>query len=299
MEAWDRGVLTRLELRTAGGRSVFLLFVVLLVLLSITVLFPFLFAFTTGLKTSMEIYNSGLQIIPVTPQWSTYATVWTKFSFLIYFKNSFIVVTGGLICQLTVTTLAAYSLARLKPFAGRLILGGFMITLMIPAIAYLIPLYTTLVNVPILNISLLNSYWGLWLPYSVNAFGILIMKTFFESIPDDLYDAAKMDGASPLQIFVSITLPLARGIIIVMLIVGFIALWKDFLLPLLVLPNADMQPITVRLWYMLNTSTALNSNAPANEQMAASFVALLPPIFVAIALQRYLRRGLSIGAVKG
>src|SRR5262249_37802681 len=153
---------------------------------------------------------------------------------------SFIVVSGGLICQLTVTTLAAYSLARLKPLGGRVVLGGFMITLMIPSISYLIPLYTILGKLPGLNISPPNFYWGLWLPYSVNAFGILIMKTFFESIPDDLYDAAKVDGANPLQIFMSITLPLARGIIVVMLIVGFIALWKDFLLPLLVLPNADL-----------------------------------------------------------
>jgi multiple sugar transport system permease protein len=297
METWDRGILTRLELRTFGGRSVYLLFLVVLLLLSISVLFPFFFAFTSGLKTNLEIYSSGLQIFPNNPQWSTYPAVWTKYNFLKYFENSFVVVGGGLICQLTVTTLAAYSLARLKPFLGRLILGGFMVTLMIPGIAYLIPLYTTLVKLPILNTSLLNSYWGLWLPYSVNAFGILIMKTFFESIPDDLYDAAKVDGASPLQIFISITLPLARGIIVVLIIVGFIGLWKDFLLPLLVLPNADLQPITVRLWYMLNSSPA---SAPSlNEQMAGSVLALLPPIFVAITLQRYLQRGLSIGAVKG
>src|SRR5262245_27662663 len=162
MDAWDRGIMTRLELRTAGGRSIYLLFVIILLLLSITVLFPFLFAFTSGLKNSLEIVHSGLRILPINPQWSTYSTVWTKFNFLTYFKNSFIVVSGGLLCQLTVTTLAAYSLARLKPFGGRLILGGFMVTLMIPSIAYLIPLYTTLVRVPVLNISLLNSYWGLW-----------------------------------------------------------------------------------------------------------------------------------------
>lgn len=297
MDTWDRGIMTRLELRTAGGRFIYVLFVVILLLLSITVLFPFLFAFTSGLKTSLEIYHSGLQIFPTNPQWATYSTVWTKFNFLTYFKNSFIVVGGGLVCQLTVTTLAAYSLARLKPIGGRLILGGFMVTLMIPSIAYLIPLYTTLVKVPVLNVSLLNSYWGLWLPYAVNAFGILIMKTFFQTIPDDLYDAAKVDGASSLQIFVYITLPLARGIIIVLIIVGFVGLWKDFLLPLLVLPNADLQPITVRLWYMLNATTT--AAPPLTEQMAGSFIALLPPIVVAVSLQRYLRRGLSIGAVKG
>jgi multiple sugar transport system permease protein len=296
MNSWDRGVLTRLELRTAMGRRVYLLFVIILIILAITVLFPFLVAFASGLKSSTEIIRGGLQVFPNNPQWSNYTDVWNKYSFIRLFKNSFVVVGGGLVCQLTVTTLAAYSLARLKPLGGRFILWGFLVTLMIPSIAYLIPLYTTLVNVPVVNISLLNSYWGLWLPYSVNAFGILVMKTFFESIPDDLYDAAKVDGASPLRTFWSITLPLSRSILIVLVIIGFLALWKDFLLPSLVLPAPEMQPITVRLWYMLNGSTLAS---PLNIQMAASFLALLPPLIIAVSLQRYLQRGISAGAVKG
>src|SRR5579859_3020124 len=295
-DSWDRGIFTPLELRTAAGRRVYWLFLCLLVLLAVTVLFPFLFALTSGLKTSTEIYNSGLNIFPANPQWGIFPTVWEKYRGKLYFKNTLIIVLGGLVCQLTVTTLAAYSLARLKPLGGRLILGGFLITLMIPGMAYFIPLYTTIVKLPILNISLLNSYWGLWLPYSVNAVGIFILKTFFESIPDDLYDAAKVDGASPLRIFWSITLPLARSILIVLLIVNFLTFWKDFLLPYLVLPNADLQPITVRLYYMLNGST---TTTPLNEQLAASFLALLPPIIVAIVLQRHLQRGLTLGAVKG
>src|SRR5947209_2773168 len=101
MNTWDRGILTRLELRTTQGRIVYLSFMLLLVLLSITVLFPFLFAFTSGLKTSLELYSSGLQIFPANPQWLTYPAVFTKFNFLTYFKNSFIVVGGGLVCQLT------------------------------------------------------------------------------------------------------------------------------------------------------------------------------------------------------
>jgi multiple sugar transport system permease protein len=122
------------------------------------------------------------------------------------------------------------------------------------------------------------------------------MKTFFESIPPEIYDAAKVDGASPLRIFWSITLPLSRGILVVLIIVGFLALWKDFLLPLLVMPNPNMQPITVRLFYMLNVNSV---PAALNIQMAASFLALLPPLLIAIALQRYLQRGLSVGALKG
>ena len=296
MESWNRGVISPLELRTAFGRYTYILFIVLLLILAVTVLFPFLFAFAAGLKTSTEIIKGGLQIFPKIPLWSTYADVWLKYGFIRLFGNTLVVVVGGLICQLTVTTLAAYSLARLKPIGGRIILGGFMITLMIPAVAYIVPLYTTLVNVPILNVSLLNNYWGLWLPYSINAFGILIMKTFFESIPNDLYDAAKVDGASPVRIFWSITLPLSRSILIVLTIVGFLALWKDFLLPTLVMTKPEMQPITVRLWYMLNGATTIS---PLNVQMAASFLALLPPLLIAIALQRNLQRGIAVGGVKG
>ena len=296
MKSWDRGVLTDLELRTPFGRRVYILFFAILALLAMTVLFPFLFAFTSGLKNSTEIYKGGLQIFPADPQWSNYMNVWFRFDFIKLFKNSFVVVVGGLVFQLSITTLAAYSLARLNPIGGRFVLWGFLITLMIPSIAYIIPLYTTIVNIPVLNVSLLNNYLGLWLPYSVNAFGILIMKTFFESIPTDIYDAAKVDGASPLRTFWSITLPLSRSILVVLVIVGFLALWKDFLLPFLVIQDPNMQPITVRLYYMLNVQSI---PSPLNIQMAASFLGLLPPLAIAIALQRHLRRGLSAGAIKG
>ncbi len=296
MQSWDRGILTSLELRTPLGRLIYGLFLVLLLILAVTVVFPFVFAFTSGLKSSTEIYKGGLQILPAVPQWANYTEVWTKYNFIRLYGNSLVLVVGGLVCQLVVTTLAAYSLARLKPAGGRLILWGFLTTLMVPQIAYIVPLYTTLVKLPILNISLLNSPVGLWLPYGVNAIGIFIMKTFFESIPSEIYDAAKVDGASPLRIFWSITLPLSRSILVVLTIVNFLTLWKDFLLPLLVLPNPSLQPITVRLFYMLNVNSV---PAPLNIQMAASFLALLPPLLIAIALQRYLQRGLSIGGVKG
>ena len=297
MDSWDRGILSSLELRTPGGRRLYLLMMALLILLAVTVLFPFLFAFTSGLKTSTEIFRGGLQIFPLEPQWGTYQDVWANYGLPRLFGNSLVIVIGGLVCQLTVTTLAAYSLARLKPIGGRIVLAGFLVTLLIPSIAYIVPLYTTLVNVPIFNINLLNSYWGLWLPYSVNAFAILLMKTFFESIPSELFDAAKVDGASPLRIFWSIALPLSRPIIIVLIIVGFLALWKDFLLPSLVITTPEMQPVTVRLWYILNASTI--RSPPLNTQMAASFLALLPPLVIAVVLQRHLQRGLSVGGVKG
>lgn len=288
----NRGFLSNSELHTANGRVYYYGGMIMLVILAIVTLFPFFFAFTSGLKGSTEIFSAGLNLLPETPLWSNYNEAWVRFDMPRLLANSLFVVGGGVVLQLVVSTAAAYSLSQLKPIGGRYIMMGFLVTLMIPGIAYIVPLYLTLQDVPIVHISLLDSYLGLWLPYSVSAFAIFLLKTFFDRIPSEVLDSARVDGASPLQVFLFIILPLSRSILIVISVLAFVNLWKDFLLPLLVLTDPATQPITVRLIYLAN-------NYGVNLQMAASFIALLPPLLVAIILQRYMAVGLTIGGVKG
>jgi multiple sugar transport system permease protein len=266
--------------------------VILLVLVGILTLFPFFFAFTSGLKGSTEIFASGLNLLPHIPHWENYGEAWSRFDMARLFGNSFVIVVVGVLLRLTVSAAAAFSLSKLKPIGGRFISFGFLLTLMIPAIAYFVPLYTTIAKLPILNVSLLNSYWGLWLPYCVDAFAIFVLKTFFDRIPPDLIDSAKVDGANPLQMLTYIILPLSRSILIVLSVLAFVGLWKDFLLPYLVLTDPRTQPITVRLFYIADDYSV-------NLQMAASFMALLPPLLIAIVLQCYMKVGLTLGGVKG
>ncbi|HEX2619973.1 MAG TPA: carbohydrate ABC transporter permease, partial [Phototrophicaceae bacterium] len=153
-------------------------------------------------------------------------------------------------------------------------------------------LYVTIRDISIFNIHLLNNYLGLWLPYSVSAFAIFVLKTFFDRIPPEIIDSARVDGASSIQIFAYIILPLSRSIVIVICVLGFVGIWKDFLLPFLVITDPSQQPITVRLIY-------LASNYGVNLQMAASFISLLPPLLIAVFLQRYMKVGLTLGSVKG
>ncbi|HRF95724.1 MAG TPA: carbohydrate ABC transporter permease, partial [Aggregatilineales bacterium] len=159
-------------------------------------------------------------------------------------------------------------------------------------IAYFVPLFLTITNLPIINVSLMDSYWGLWLPYCVDAFTIFVLKTFFDRIPSDLIDSARVDGASPLRMLQYIILPLSRSILIVLTVLAFVGLWKDFLLPYLVITNPANQPITVRLFYLAD-------DYAINLQMAASFISLLPPLVIAMVLQRYMTEGITVGAVKG
>jgi len=288
----DRGFFSNLELRTPSGRLYYAIAVIALLLVAVVTLFPFFFAFTSGLKNSTEIFAGGLNLFPQIPHWENYTDAWTRFEMGRLFGNSFVIVGVGVALRLGVSSAAAYSLSKLKPIGGRFITIGFLLTLMIPWIAYFVPLYTTIAKLPILNISLLNSYWGLWLPYCVDAFSIFVLKTFFDRIPSDLIDSARVDGANPLQLLAYIIVPLSRSILIVLAVLAFVALWKDFLLPYLVLTDPYIQPITVRLYYIADDYSV-------NLQMAASFMALLPPLLLAILLQRYMKIGLTIGGVKG
>jgi multiple sugar transport system permease protein len=289
----ERGFLSNIELHTPAGRFYYYAAMAILLALAVVVLFPFLYAFTCGLKGSTEIFTSGLRLLPEDPQWKNYQEAWKNFEIPHLFYNSFVIVSVGVAMRITVSAMAAYALSRLKPFGKRLIMMAFFITLMIPGIAYLIPLFVTLKNTPILHISLLDSYWGLWLPYASSAFAIFVLKTFFDRIPTEIIDSARIDGASPFQVLLYIVLPLSRSILLILAILTFMDLWKDYLLPFLIITDPQRQPITVRLYYLASKYYGVNL------QMAAAFIALLPPLLVAILLQRYMKAGLTLGSVKG
>ncbi|MBI5928016.1 MAG: carbohydrate ABC transporter permease [Chloroflexi bacterium] len=288
----DRGFLSNIELKTFKGRIYYALAVGFLLILALIVIFPFVYAFTSGLKGSIEIFKSGLNIIPRKAQWHNYSQAWESFKMLKLFRNSFIIVIGSVLLRMTVSVMAAFSLSHLRPFGRQLVMMAFLLTLMIPSIAYLVPLFVTLGNLPIIHKSILDSYWGLWLPYAADAFAIFVLKSFFDRIPSDITDSAKIDGASSFQTLVYIILPLSRSIIIILSILSFMNIWKDFLLPYLVISDPERQPITVRLFYVAK-------DYGVNVQMAAAFMALLPPLLIAILMQRYLKAGLTMGSIKG
>jgi multiple sugar transport system permease protein len=288
----ERGFLSNTELRTSNGRAYYFTAAFFLIVIAIVSLFPFFFAFTSGLKNSTEIFSAGLNLFPQTPLWGNYSDAWTRFEIPRLLGNSFLLVGGSVLFRVLVSAAAAYSLSHLKPVGGRFVMMGFLLTLMIPGIAYIVPLYLTIRTVPILNISLLNTPWGLWLPYAIDAFSIFVLKTFFDNIPSEIVDSARVDGASPLQIFRYIVMPLSTSILMVIAIVSFVNIWKDYLLPLLVINIPQNQPITVRLITIAN-------DYGINLQMAAAFMALVPPLLIAIFLQRYMQVGITFGSVKG
>jgi multiple sugar transport system permease protein len=257
-------------------------------------LYPLYWMATSALKSPVEFAQSTPTFIPQSFHPENYTTAWTNMRIGKFFLNTVYYAIGGWIIQLTLDVAIAYALSKLRPVFGRLILGLMLASLMLPAAALLVPAYLTVVDVPIFGWNLLNTPWALWLPAVANAFNVYVLKRFFDQIPDDLLDAAAIDGAGRLRVLWSIVLPLSRPVLGVVSIFAIIGIWKDFLWPLLVLQNPETQTLSVALSRLANTS-----QVPQPEFMAGLVIASVPMIVIFLIFQRSIIGGLSAGSMKG
>ncbi|HLO29568.1 MAG TPA: carbohydrate ABC transporter permease [Anaerolineales bacterium] len=279
MGSANRGIMSNTEWRSPLGRLIGLLYLIILALAAILVIFPFLFSFTAGLQNSIDVVKPGLHLWPAKPLWANYLDVWQRFKLGRLFLNTAIAAGGGVLAQMVVSSLAAYSLSRLNPIGKNVIRAIILITMAVPGLVYLVPRY-----VVIAKMGLVDNFMGLWLPYAASSFMILVLNNAFDQIPKDLYEAAQIDGASDMRMFLSITVPLSSSVLLVLGLFAFIGFWGDFLWPFLVLRDSSLQTISVRLH-------TLARGFGLNLFMAASFIAMIPPSLAAFFLQRHAPKG--------
>ena len=288
----ERTLTSPLSRHQPGGRVSYAILLAVLLFATLATVVPLLWMVLGGLKTSTEIFRSPPTFLPEQWRWNNFQDSWDSLRYSLYFRNTVALAVGSWLIQIVVAATAAYSLSRLQPIFGRVILIMFIGTLMVPADAYLIPRYLTVLEVPVFGISLADTWWAVWLPAAVSAFNIFLLKSFFDQIPQDLTDAAILDGANAWQVFVQIILPLSRPVIAVVSIFAFINSWKDFFWPLLVLTDPDLQPISVAL-YRLSESESLNLI------IAALAIASLPPLIAFLIFQRQIIAGITFSGLKG
>ncbi|SDY25065.1 carbohydrate ABC transporter membrane protein 2, CUT1 family [Micromonospora pattaloongensis] len=257
-------------------------------------LFPVYWMVSSAVKSPAEFALTPPTFVPRTFEPETYARAWTEMRIARYFANTVGYALGGWLIQLVVDVAVAYALSKLRPVLGRLVLGMMLTSLMLPAAALLVPAYLTITDVPIVGVNLLNTPWALWLPAAANAFNIYVLKRFFDQIPDDLLDAANLDGAGRLRMLWSVVLPLSRPVLGVVSIFAVIGMWKDFLWPLLVLQDPETQTLSVALSRLSNTS-----QVPPTQMIAGLVIASVPMIVIFLIFQRSIIGGLSAGGMKG
>ena len=294
-DSYARSLISSAQLNRARGKIVYrIVLTVVIVIFTLVFIGPLYFLFTDGLKSTQEAIATPPTLYPHALHPSSYSRAWGEFSLGRLLLNTLYYAFGALAFQLVFDVAAAYSLSRLRPVLGNVILAMMVATLMIPAMVLIVPLYITVAHLPIVNISLIGSPAAIWLPSVANGFNIFLLKRFFDSIPAELTEAAAIDGASPLRVLRSIIIPISRPILAVVSIFSLVAVWKDFLWPLLVEGgfNPPRETLNVGIWTASQT-------APENMVLAASAIAAVPTVIFFLIFQRNILAGLTAGGIRG
>lgn len=260
-----------------------------LLIVALIFLFPFFWMVSNAIRSNAEVMAVPVRILPHVFEWDNFAKAWTQLPFGRFFFNSMFVASSVTVITVIVSCLSGYAFARLK-FPGRdALLMAYLGTLMVPAIMLIIPLFL-IVN----SLGMVNTFQGVILPVAFGTFGAFLMRQFFLSIPMELEEAARIDGASRLRILVSIIVPLSMPAIGLLSLFTFIGQWNNFLWPLIVMTGSDNATLPVGLTYFQT-----QQGTQWNFIMAGAALSMLPGVFLAILLQKLIYNSIALNAGMG
>lgn len=263
----------------------------LLVATGLTMVAPLLVMVSTSLKEPQAVFTLTPQWIPKPFDWSNYVQIWQVVPFFRFFINSVFVavcVTAGHVFS---SACAAYAFARLR-FPGRdRLFFGYVATMMIPGSVTIIPVFILM-----RMFGWIDTYRALIIPGIFSAFGTFLLRQFFMTIPQDLEDAAKIDGASTFRIFWRIILPVSKPSLIALTIATFVGNWQSFMWPLLVVDSVEKKTLPIGLAYFQELYQFASPNWPL--LMAGSLVAMLPVVLLFIFNQRFFLQGIRLSGVQ-
>jgi multiple sugar transport system permease protein len=263
------------------------------VLLFVAGVGPIVWLAKAATSTTQDTLRTPFALWPSGVDWTNLADAWTKVEISKYFGNTLWVALGSWAVQLFVATTGGFVLSVLRPRYAKVVTAAVLATLFIPGIVVLVPLFLTVLDLPLFGTSIVDTYWAVWLPAGANAFNVLLVKRFMDGLPRDVFEAAQVDGAGPFRQLFYVGLPLSRPILGVVSILAMLNAWKDYLWPLVVLPNPEIQPLSVRL-------PIIRETVELDVFLAALLISMALPITLFLVFQRLFLRGVSIGgAVKG
>ena len=289
----SRGITSAYERRRPGvrvGRT--LLNGGLLVFLVIVCLGPILWLAKSAITPTQDTLRYPLQLWPNGVDWENLRTAWVDIDLKLYFWNTVVIALGSWATQMVVAVTAGYVLAILRPRGSRVLYGLVLATMFVPAVVLLVPLYLTVLDMPVTHWNLVNTFWGAFLPAGASAFNVALVKRFFDNLPREIIDAARVDGCGDFRLFFRIVLPMSRPVLGVVSVFAVLAAWKDFIWPLVVLPDPAKQPLSVRL-------PRLAAVTELDVVLAALLISCALPIAFFLVFQRLFLRGGLDGAVKG
>jgi multiple sugar transport system permease protein len=254
---------------------------------------PIIWLAKSAITPTNDTITYPMKWFPNGTAWSNISDAWTNVDVARYFWNTVILAIGSWFVQIVVATTGGFALSVLRPKYAKVIMGLLLTTLFVPAVVLLVPLYIEIVRPPLIHHTFIDSYWAIWLPAGASAFNVVLMTRFFDNLPREIFEAARIDGAGPFTLFLRIVLPMSKPILGVVSVFALLASWKDFLWPLLVLTDPNKQPLSVRL-------PTIQAQTELGVFLAAMAIACIVPIVGFLVFQRSFLRGSGLsGAIKG
>ena len=277
-------------LRTVFSKTSIYAFLILGVVISIT---PFVWMILTSLMSLGEA--QGIRWIPTELHFENYAEAWKEAAFSEYFTNSFILTLITLSGELTFGILAAYAFARIK-FPGRDVIFGLLLsTIMIPAMVNIIPNFLTVTWLGRIGpIKWINNWPAQTIPFMGSIFAIFLLRQFFAQIPDELYDAARIDGAGHLRFLWAVVLPLSKAPLMVIIVLSFIGSWNSLAWPMLVTNSPEWRPIALGLVQFVE-----EAGQRLNLMMAGAFITIIPILLIYFFTQKQFTESIARSGLKG
>jgi len=265
----------------------------LLIIGAFVSLVPFVYMISTSLKTIGEAL--GTQFFPKIPQWGNYLEAWDRANFSQYFFNSLKITTISLLGSVSISILAAYGFARTN-FPGRdLIFGILLSTMMIPVMVTIIPNFLTVTWLGRIGpIKWINNWPALTVPFMGSVFNIFLLRQFFAQIPDELFDAARIDGSGHLRFLFQVVLPLSKAPLMVILVLTFMGSWNSLAWPLLVTNTPDWRPISVGL-----STFVTEAGQEFHLIMAGAFITIIPILILYFFTQKQFTESIARSGLKG
>jgi multiple sugar transport system permease protein len=269
--------------------SIMVLVYMLLFVTVLAMLVPYIWMLSSSLKLNKDVFSFPMQWIPANPRWENFADIWTRIPlgrFIFNTAKLSIIVT---ILQLLTSSFAAYAFSKLHFRGKNVIFLGYIATIAIPWQAYMVPQFILM-----RYLGLNNTHLAIILLQAFSAFGVFMMRQFYQGVPDELCEAARIDGLSEYGIWARIMLPLSKPALSTLTIFTFVATWNDFLGPMIYLTDTKLKTIQIGLRMFIS-----QYSAEYGLIMAASVVSIIPVVIVFLALQKYFVQGVAASGIKG
>ena len=263
---------------------------IILIVITLMMIVPFLWMLSASIKSNREVFlMDPFVFIPEVPKWDNYVKIWTKIPLLKFVENTVILTIVVTVLQLITSSFAAYSFAKLKFKHRNTLFLAYIATIAMPWQVYMVPQF-----IMMRSMGLNDKLLAMICLQAFSAFGVFLMKQFYEGIPDDLCEAARIDGMSEYKIYASIMLPLSKPALSTLTIFTFVNTWNDYFGPLIYLRSEEKKTIQLGLKMFIGQNTA-----EYGLIMAGSVLSLIPVIIVFLCLQKYFVEGVASTGLKG